>query len=188
MTSQPLSQARSGHGVACPKEVSMFTMAVGQGDDVDPLDAIATAIERVPGGARRARRHRPGSSSPRSTASTRRSWPPSPTAFPTATVMGTTSAAEISSIDGYQEDSITLAHVRVGQRGHHGRDGHGPRHRRRRGVPLGRRPGDGRDRARAEGLRRADRGVRERPPTHPRCDGPGAARGRDDGRGDIGGS
>ena len=98
----------------------MLTMAVGQGDDVDPLDAIATAIEQC--------RASLGGLTPQAGIlfSAFDSFDPSilaavAAAFPTATVMGTTSAAEISSINGYQEDSITLAHVRVGQRGHHGR-------------------------------------------------------------------
>ena len=86
----------------------MLTMAVGQGDDVDPLDAIATAIEQC--------RASLGGQTPQAGIlfSAFDSFDPSilaaiAAAFPTATVMGTTSAAEISSIDGYKEDSITLA-------------------------------------------------------------------------------
>lgn len=86
----------------------MFTMAVGQGDDVDPLDAIATAIEQC--------RASLGELAPQAGIlfSAFDSFDPSilgavRDAFPDATVMGTTSAAEISSINGYQEDSITLA-------------------------------------------------------------------------------
>ena len=86
----------------------MLTMAVGQGDDVDPLDAIATAIEGC--------RASLGGLTPQAGIlfSAFDSFDPSilaaiAAAFPTATVMGTTSAAEISSIDGYKEDSITLA-------------------------------------------------------------------------------
>ena len=133
------------------------------------------------------RRHRPGSSSRPSTASTRRSWPRRrgvPDRDRHGHDLGRGDLLDRRLPGGLDHPGA----LRVGQRGHHGRDGHRPRHRRRRGVPLGRRPGDGRDRARAEGLRRAGRGVRARPPAHPRCDGPGAARGRDDGRGDIGGS
>src|SRR6478735_1840131 len=86
----------------------MFTMAVGQGDEVDPSDAIATAIDRC--------RATLGGQAPQAGVlfSAFDSFDPSilaavAEAFPTATVMGTTSAAEISSIDGYQEDSIILA-------------------------------------------------------------------------------
>jgi hypothetical protein len=86
----------------------MFTMAVGQGDEVDPSDAIATAIHRC--------RATLGGQTPQAGVlfSAFDSFDPSilaavAEAFPTATVMGTTSAAEISSIDGYQEDSIILA-------------------------------------------------------------------------------
>src|SRR4029077_4667062 len=86
----------------------MLTMAVGQGDDVDPLDAIATAIEGC--------RASLGGVTPQAgiLSSAFASFAPPilaaiAEAFPTATVMGTTSAAEISSIAGYQEDSITLA-------------------------------------------------------------------------------
>src|SRR4029077_18178574 len=82
--------------------------AVGQGDDVDPLDAIATAIEQC--------RVSLGGQTPQAGIlfSAFDSFDPSiltavSAAFPTATVMGTTSAAEISSINGYLEDSITLA-------------------------------------------------------------------------------
>ena len=86
----------------------MFTMAVGQGDDVDPSEAIATAIDQC--------RATLGGLAPQAGIlfSAFDSFDPSilaavAAAFPTATVMGTTSAAEISSINGYQEDSITLA-------------------------------------------------------------------------------
>jgi hypothetical protein len=86
----------------------MLTMAVGQGDDVDPLDAIATAIEGC--------RASLGGQAPQAGIlfSAFDSFDPSilaavAAAFPSATVMGTTSAAELSSIAGYQEDSITLA-------------------------------------------------------------------------------
>jgi hypothetical protein len=86
----------------------MLTMAVGQGDDVDPSDAIATAIDQC--------RAALGGQVPQAGIlfSAFDSFDPSilaavVDAFPTATVMGTTSAAEISSINGYLEDSITLA-------------------------------------------------------------------------------
>jgi hypothetical protein len=83
-------------------------MAVGHSDDLDPTEAVATAIDEC----RRAlagRRPRAGilfsafdSFDPAIVAAVRE-------AFPGVTVMGSTSAAEISSVNGYQEDSITLA-------------------------------------------------------------------------------
>jgi hypothetical protein len=86
----------------------MLTMAVGTSDDVDPGDAIASAIEQCRvalGGAR----PQAGilftafeSFAPESLAAVR-------AAFPGVSLMGTTSAAEISSPGGYQEDSLTLA-------------------------------------------------------------------------------
>ncbi len=86
----------------------MFTMAVGQSDDVVPADAIAAAIEEC--------RAALGDLRPQAGIlfSAFDSFDPSITtalreAFPDATVMGSTSAAEISSSGGYQEDSITLA-------------------------------------------------------------------------------
>jgi hypothetical protein len=86
----------------------MFTMAVGHGDDVDPSEAIATAIDQC--------RATLGDQVPQAGIlfSSFDSFDPSiltavAEAFPIATVMGTTSAAEISSINGYLEDSITLA-------------------------------------------------------------------------------
>jgi len=83
-------------------------MAVGQGDDVDPADAIATAIEQC--------REALGGQAPQA-GILFAAWdsfdpailPAVAEAFPTATVMGTTSAAEISSTNGYLEDSLTLA-------------------------------------------------------------------------------
>ena len=86
----------------------MLTMAVGQGDDVDPADAIATAIDQCREGL--------AGQSPQSGIlfASFESFDPVilsavRDAFPSATVMGTTSAAEISSINGYLEDSLTLA-------------------------------------------------------------------------------
>jgi hypothetical protein len=86
----------------------MFTMAVGQSDEVEPADAIAAAItecQAALGGLR-----------PQAGIlfSAFDSFDPSVatalcTAFPGATVVGSTSAAEISSPGGYQEDSMTLA-------------------------------------------------------------------------------
>src|SRR5436190_1579873 len=83
-------------------------MAVGQSDEVEPADAIAAAIEAC--------REALGDLRPqagilfssfdsfdRSVVTALRE------AFPDATVMGSTSAAEISSVGGYQEDSLTLA-------------------------------------------------------------------------------
>src|SRR5262245_58920841 len=86
----------------------MLRMAVGQGDDVDPSDAIATAIEQC--------REALDGHAPQAGVlfAAFDSFDPSilaavAEAFPSATVMGTTSAAEISSINGYLEDSLTLA-------------------------------------------------------------------------------
>src|SRR4051794_40981793 len=86
----------------------MFLMAVGQGDDVDPADAIATVIDQC----RTALAGREPQAGILFSAFD--SFDPSilaavAEAFPTASVMGTTSAAEISSVNGYLEDSITLA-------------------------------------------------------------------------------
>ena len=86
----------------------MFRMAVGHSDDVEARDAIATVIEQcrtsLDGLAPQA-----GilfsafdSFDPSIVAAVR-------AAFPGVSVMGTTSAAELSSVSGYQEDSITLA-------------------------------------------------------------------------------
>src|SRR6476660_3897931 len=83
-------------------------MAVGQSDEVAPADAIAAAIEECKA-ALGDLRSRAGilfsafDSFDPSVATALRE------AFPDATVMGSTSAAEISSSAGYQEDSITLA-------------------------------------------------------------------------------
>jgi hypothetical protein len=86
----------------------MLTMAVGQSDDVDPADAIAGAIEQCRA-ALAGRQPQAGllftafdSFAPASLAAVR-------DAFPGVSIMGTTSAAEISSPGGYQEDSLTLA-------------------------------------------------------------------------------
>ncbi len=86
----------------------MLTMAVGQSDDVDPGDAIATVIEQC--------RAALGGLTPQAGIlfSGFGSFDPSimtavREAFPGVGVMGTTSAAEISSVNGYQEDSVTLA-------------------------------------------------------------------------------
>jgi len=86
----------------------MLTMAVGTSDDVDPGDAIASAIEQC--------RVALGGSTPQAgilfTAFD--SFSPETlgavrAAFPGVSIMGATSAAEISSPGGYQEDSLTLA-------------------------------------------------------------------------------
>lgn len=86
----------------------MLTMAVGQSDDVDSRDAIAAAIEqcRASLGGLTAQAgilfSAFDSFDPTILAAVR-------AAFPGVVVMGSTSAAEISSINGFQEDSITLA-------------------------------------------------------------------------------
>ncbi|TMB56030.1 MAG: hypothetical protein E6J47_05840 [Chloroflexi bacterium] len=86
----------------------MFTMAVGNSDDVDPMEAIATVIAQC--------RVSLGDLKPQAgilfaafdafdpaiVAAVRE-------AFPGVMVMGSTSAAEISSVNGFKEDSITLA-------------------------------------------------------------------------------
>ncbi|MGZ3641175.1 MAG: FIST signal transduction protein [Candidatus Limnocylindrales bacterium] len=83
-------------------------MAVGSSDDVDPMDAIATAIEQC--------RIALGGLIPQAgiLISAYESFDTTlvaavRAAFPGVTVMGSTSAAEISSVSGYLEDSITLA-------------------------------------------------------------------------------
>lgn len=86
----------------------MFTMAVGHSDDVDPTDAVMIAIEQCRaslGGLR----PQAGilfsafdSFDPTIVSAVRE-------AFPGVAVMGSTSSAEISSVNGFQEDSITLA-------------------------------------------------------------------------------
>jgi len=85
----------------------VLTMAVGHSDDVDPMDAIATAIDQC--------RASLGGQTPQAGIlfSAFDSFDPAiigavRDAFPGVAVMGSTSAAEISS-DGYQEDSMTLA-------------------------------------------------------------------------------
>lgn len=86
----------------------MFTMAVGHSDDVEPLDAIATVIEQC--------RTALGALTPQAGIlfSAFDSFDPAilaavHEAFPETVVMGSTSAAEISSLGGFQEGSITLA-------------------------------------------------------------------------------
>ena len=86
----------------------MLTMAVGNSDDVDPMAAIEAAIGQC--------RASLGGLPPRAGMlfSSFDSFQPGVVAavreaFPGATVMGSTSAAEISSVDGYREDSMTLA-------------------------------------------------------------------------------
>src|SRR5437588_9596747 len=86
----------------------MFKMAVGHSDDVDPNDAIATVIDQC--------RTDLNGATPQAgiLLSTPESFDPTllsavRDAFPGIGVMGGTSAAEISSVGGYQEDSIALA-------------------------------------------------------------------------------
>ena len=83
-------------------------MAVGQSDEVEPMDAIAAAIRECKAAL--------GDLRPQAGIlfSAFDSFDPSVVAalreaFPDVTVVGSTSAAEISSPRGYQEDSITLA-------------------------------------------------------------------------------
>jgi hypothetical protein len=86
----------------------VLTMAVGHSDDVDPMDAIAVVIDQC--------RAALGGLSPQAGIlfAAFDSFDPSvlaavTEAFPGVTVMGSTSAAEMSSVNGYQEDSIMLA-------------------------------------------------------------------------------
>ena len=86
----------------------MLTMAVGHSDDVDPGDAIATAIDEC--------RATLAGRSPQAGIffCTVDSFDPSLVArvreaFPSINLMGSTSASEISSVKGYMEDSMTLA-------------------------------------------------------------------------------
>ncbi len=86
----------------------MLTMAVGNSDDVDPADAIASAIEQCRASLGSLRPQAGilfsgfDSFAPESLSAVQ-------AAFPGIAIMGTTSAAEISSGSGYQEDSLTLA-------------------------------------------------------------------------------
>ena len=86
----------------------MLTMAVGHSDDVDPGEAVAIAIQQC--------RATLGDRQPQAGIlfSTVDGFDPSlvaavRAAFPGVSVMGSSSAAEISSVRGYQEDSIGLA-------------------------------------------------------------------------------
>src|SRR5437899_12573764 len=86
----------------------MLTMVVGQSDEVVPADAIAAAIDacRTALGDRRPQAGIVFSAFDSFDASVPAALRE---AFPDAIVMGSTSAAEISSVGGYQEDSLTLA-------------------------------------------------------------------------------
>lgn len=82
-------------------------MAVGHSDDVDPDDAIADAIEQCRSGL--------GGLSPQAAilVAAYESFRPATLdavqrAFPGTAIVGATSAAEISSVGGYQEDSVSL--------------------------------------------------------------------------------
>lgn len=86
----------------------MLTMAVGHSDDVDAGDAIAAVIAQC--------RERLGDARPQAglLVSSFESFDPAilgtvKAAFPTATIAGSTSAAEVSNVVGYREDSVTLA-------------------------------------------------------------------------------
>jgi hypothetical protein len=83
-------------------------MAVGHSDDPDPVDAMAVVIEQCRAGLRGLQPQAGilfaafDSFDPSVTAAVTE-------AFPGVTVMGSTSAAEVSSVNGYQEDSLMLA-------------------------------------------------------------------------------
>jgi hypothetical protein len=86
----------------------MLTMAVGHSDDVDPLDAIAAVIDQC--------RASLGDRQPQAgilltafDSFDRTVVEAIRTAFPGVSVMGSTSSAEVSSVGGFLEDSITLA-------------------------------------------------------------------------------
>lgn len=86
----------------------MLRMAVGHSDDVDPIDAIAAVIEQC--------RASLGGLSPQAgilfaafDSFDRTVVDAVLAAFPGVQVIGGTSAAEVSSVNGYQEDSITLS-------------------------------------------------------------------------------
>ena len=86
----------------------MLTMAVGHSDDVDSMDAIAVVIEQCRAGLhgltpQAGMLFAAFDSFDRSVVEAVRA------AFPGVRIIGATSAAEVSSINGYQEDSITLA-------------------------------------------------------------------------------
>jgi hypothetical protein len=86
----------------------VLTMAVGHSDDVDPADAIAAVIEECRAGLN-GLTPKAGilfaayDSFDRTVVEAVRD------AFPGVEVIGATSAAEVSSLNGYQEDSITLS-------------------------------------------------------------------------------
>jgi hypothetical protein len=86
----------------------MLTMAVGHSDELEPLDAIAVAIEQC--------RASLGDAPPQAALllSAFDSFDPAVVAsvreaFPGVHVVGSTSAAEVSSVEGFLEDSISLA-------------------------------------------------------------------------------
>ena len=106
----------------------MLKMAVGHSDDVDPLDAIGAAIEQCRAGL--------AGMTPKAAIlyAAFDSFQPGVMAavgeaFPGMPVVGATSAAELTSVEGFQEDLDRPRRVRLGQRGHHGghRDGLGGR-------------------------------------------------------------
>ena len=86
----------------------MLTMAVGHSDDVDSADAVAAVIEQCRAGLH-GLSPQAGilfaayDSFDRSVVDGVRE------AFPGVAIIGATSAAEVSSVNGYQEDSITLS-------------------------------------------------------------------------------
>jgi hypothetical protein len=94
--------------IARAYSAAMFKMAVGQSDDVDPATAVDEAIEQC--------RAELAGQRPKVAIliSAQDSYDPHlpiavRNAFPDIEVIGTTSAAEMSSVGGYREDSVTLA-------------------------------------------------------------------------------
>ena len=86
----------------------MLTMAVGHSDEIEPLEAIAAAIDQC--------RAALGGTAPQAALllSAFGSFEPAVIAaireaFPGVVLVGSTSAAEVSSVEGFLEDSVTLA-------------------------------------------------------------------------------
>ena len=86
----------------------MLTMAVGQSDDVDPAIAVDEAIDQCRAAARRA--DAAGGHPLRRLRQLRPALLDAVRdAFPGIELIGSTSAAEMSSVAGYREDSVALA-------------------------------------------------------------------------------
>ena len=86
----------------------MLTMTVGHSDDVDPIDAMAVVIEQCRAGLH-GLKPQAGILFAAFDSFDRSVVDAVVEAFPGVQVIGGTSAAEVSSVNGYQEDSITLS-------------------------------------------------------------------------------